>query len=237
MTVGPMVGIVIPTYNEKENIEALAAEINKILPGAFIVIVDDNSPDGTSEAIKNLLDRFPVKLITRPKKMGLGSALIAGFKEALKTGADFVIEMDADFSHNPGDIPRLLEACENGADLAIGSRKVSGGKIVGWNIWRRLMSGAAMRLAKIVLGLRPKDITAGFRCYRRRVLQSINWEEIKSNGYAFQEEALYRVQKGGCKITEIPVVFVNRKKGKSKLGARDAFEFFKILLQLKFGRR
>ena len=150
----------------------------------------------------------------------------------MSLGADYIFEMDADFSHDPDDIPRLLAAAQN-ADLVIGSRKVPGGKIVGWNFWRKFMSNGAMWLSRLFLGLRPHDVTAGFRCFKRRVLETIPLDEIRSNGYAFQEELLYRTQKLGFTIFEIPVTFIDRQKGKSKLSKKDIMEFFSIIIKLK----
>ncbi|MBI4992969.1 MAG: polyprenol monophosphomannose synthase [Candidatus Magasanikbacteria bacterium] len=184
--------IVIPTYNEAENIH----------------------------------------LITRPAKLGLGSAYIAGFKKALEIGADYIFEMDADFSHDPDDIPRMLESAQT-ADLVIGSRKIPDGKIIGWGLYRKFTSNGAMWFSRLLLGLKTKDVTSGFRCFRRRTLESIPLDEIKSNGYAFQEEMLYRVQKAGFKIAEEPVTFIDRRAGKSKLSKKDIVEFFLIILKLR----
>lgn len=229
--------IVIPTYNEVENIEKLIKKIfNLGIDGLEIIVVDDNSPDMTAKKVEDLKYSFfnsKLHLIKRSGKLGLGSAYIAGFKKALVLNADYIFEMDADFSHDPDDIPGLLKACEN-ADLAIGSRKIRGGKVIGWGWTRKFMSNGAMWFSRLILGLKPKDVTAGFRCFRRQTLESINIETIKSNGYAFQEELLYRTQKAGFKITEIPVVFVDRQEGKSKLGKKDIFEFFWIILKLRF---
>ena len=239
--------IVIPTYNEAENIEKLITKIFSLeIDDLEIIVVDDNSPDGTSEIIKNL-QSFPPKakipseggaifnlhLIQRTKKLGLGSAYITGFKKALELNADYIFEMDADFSHDPDDIPRLLKACEN-ADLVIGSRKIKGGKVIGWGWTRKFMSNGAMWFSRFLLSLKPKDVTAGFRCFKRKVLESININTIKSNGYAFQEELLYRTQKADFKITEVPVIFIDRQEGKSKLSKKDIFEFFWIILKLRF---
>ena len=182
--------------------------------------------------------KFPVQylisnihLITRKGKLGLGSAYIAGFKKALSLGADYIFEMDADFSHNPDDIPRMLSVAQN-ADLVIGSRKIAGGKIIGWGWWRKFMSNGAMWLSRLLLRLKVRDVTSGFRCFKRRVLETIPLDEIKSNGYAFQEEMLYRTQKTGFTISEIPVTFIDRQEGKSKLSKKDIFEFFYIIFKL-----
>ncbi len=229
--------IVIPTYNESENIEKLIKKIFALqIAGLEILVVDDNSPDGTANIVshqQSALGNQKIHLIQREGKLGLGSAYIAGFKKALELGADFIFEMDADFSHDPEDIPRLLESCEN-ADLTIGSRKIKGGKVIGWGWTRKFMSNGAMWFSRLTLGLKPRDVTAGFRCFRRPVLESINIDTIKSNGYAFQEELLYRTQKAGYIITEVPVIFIDRQEGKSKLSNKDIIEFFLIILKLKF---
>ncbi len=232
--------IIIPTYNESQNIEKLLKKIFSLnIPNLEIIVVDDNSPDNTSQIVKNIqypISNIQIHLITRPAKLGLGSAYLTGFKKALSLGADYIFEMDADFSHDPNDIPRMLDAAQN-ADMVIGSRKIPGGKVVGWNWRRKFMSNGAMWLSRLLLGLKPRDVTAGFRCFRRKVLETIPLDEIKSNGYAFQEELLYRTQKSGFTISEIPVTFVDRKEGKSKLSKKDIIEFFLIILKLKYGRK
>lgn len=234
--------IVIPTYNEAENIEKLIKKIFSLkIDGLEIIIVDDNSPDGTADIvdrIQNADNRIhdchysQIHLIKRSKKTGLGSAYITGFKKALDIGADYIFEMDADFSHDPDDLPTLLQAAQT-ADLVIGSRKIPGGKIIGWGWNRKLTSNGAMWFSRLLLKLKTKDVTSGFRCFRRRVLETIPLDEIKSNGYAFQEEMLYRVQKAGFKIAETPVTFIDRRAGKSKLSKKDIIEFFLIILKLK----
>lgn len=237
--------IIIPTYNERENLPKIVAAIFKLaIENLSILVVDDNSPDGTSEIADALAAKYSssaearlaasLRVIHRPGKLGLGSAYVAGFKKALQAGADLIFEMDADFSHNPADIPRLLGAAQAGADVVIGSRRVTGGNVTGWNWRRNLQSLAAMTLARLILNLKTRDITAGFRCYRRRVLESINLDDIKSNGYAFQEEMIYLAEKKKFKISEVPVTFVDRQAGKSKLGIRDIWEFFITVFRLKF---
>lgn len=226
--------IVIPTYNERDNIESLLKEIFSLdIPGLEIVIVDDNSPDQTAAVVKDLQENFPIYLVSRQKKMGIGSAYIKGFKKALAVGADVVFEMDADGSHDPKDIYRFLNEII-AHDIVIGSRKIKGGKIVGWNFLRKAMSAGAMWFVRIILGLRTKDVTAGFRCFRREVLLQIDLDAIRSNGYAFQEELLYKTEKGGWKVKEIPVTFVDRSRGKSKLGKWDILEFFSAMVRLRF---
>lgn len=225
---------IIPTYNEAQNIEKIIKKVFSLnIPGLEILIVDDNSPDGTSQIVSELRTKnSELHLITRSGKLGLGSAYIAGFKKALELGADYVFEMDADFSHDPDDIPRLLEATQD-ADLAIGSRKVACGKIIGWGWTRKFMSNGAIWLSRLILGLKAKDVTAGFRCFKRHVLETIKLDEIHSNGYAFQEEMLYRTQKLNFKIAEVPVTFIDRQEGKSKLSKKDIIEFFLIIFKLK----
>ena len=227
--------IVIPTYNEKENVPTLAAQIfaNKI-EGLEILFVDDNSPDGTAGIIRELQTHYPIHLISRAGKLGLGSAYIAGFKRALELGADYIFEMDADLSHVPADVPRLLQAAVAGADLVIGSRKIAGGGVRGWGWMRHFMSNGAMWFSRLVLNLKPRDVTAGFRCFRRQVLETIGLDKITSNGYAFQEELLYRTQRAGFKIVEVPVWFIDRRNGYSKLSKKDIVEFFIKMVALRF---
>jgi len=226
--------IIIPTYNERDNIVNLINDIfTQNIVDLQIIVVDDNSPDKTAELVTNTQKTYQnLYLIKRYNKLGLGSAYIAGFKKALALGADLIIQMDADFSHDPKDLPRLIETCSSGFHLAIGSRKIKGGKIIGWNWKRKLMSHGAMIIARATLRLRTKDITAGFRCYRREVLEKINLDNIKSNGYAFQEEMLYRTQKNKFQIKEIPVIFTDRKLGVSKLSKKDIIEFFVTIFRL-----
>jgi dolichol-phosphate mannosyltransferase len=227
------VAIIIPTYNEAENIgELLQAIIAQNIENLFIYVVDDLSPDGTGAIVHSLEKNFPVRLLQRAGKMGLGSAYIEGFKKALAEDAELIFEMDADFSHDPKDIPRMIEAA-NGADLVIGSRRMPGGSIQGWSLWRHLASRSAMSLSRLVLGLETHDVTSGFRCYRKSALEQINLDEINSNGYAFQEEMVWLCEKLGLKIKEIPVNFIDRNFGKSKLGTREIAEFFLSILKLK----
>ena len=228
-----MIYIIIPTYNESENLPNLIHAVAENLKdyNYKILIIDDNSPDGTGPIAENLKEKYPLEVLHRTGKLGLGSAYLAGFKKALENGADLIFEMDADFSHDPEDLPRLIKAAGQ-ADLVIGSRKIKGGKIVGWNLLRRFYSNGAMFFARFFLHLKTKDVTAGFRCFKRRVLENIDLEQIKSNGYAFQEEMLYRVENVGFIVKEIPVTFVDRKFGQSKLNKKDIWEFFKVMISL-----
>jgi dolichol-phosphate mannosyltransferase len=228
--------IVIPTYNERENIEALLRSIFDLgIKNLGVIVVDDGSPDETGEVVKNLMNKYPVELIERTNKLGLGSAYVAGFQKALTGGADLILEMDADFSHQPKYLSGLIEAIEgNGFDVAIGSRRVEGGGVKGWNFFRNIESRLAMGFARMVLDLKTKDVTAGFRCYRSEVLKSLDLNRIRSNGYAFQEEMIYWCEKKGFKIKELPIDFIDRQKGKSKLGFRDIVEFFWTVVRLRF---
>ncbi len=230
--------VVIPTYNERENIKKLIPALFHLGCSDFsLVVVDDNSPDGTSEELIKFATQFPITLIKRPKKLGLGSAYVSGFTEALRIGADLVVEMDADLSHKPTDIPRLISACEDGADLAIGSRRVPGGGIEGWGPIRHMMSAGAMSFARIILQLKTHDVTAGFRCFRRQVLTSINLDTINSSGYAFQEEVLYRTEQKKFRVVELPTIFIDRLNGKSKLSHKDILEFFLTILRLRLQKK
>lgn len=227
-----MTTIIIPTYNENGNIAQLLERIFKLkIKDLNVIVVDDNSRDGTANTVKAMMEEYPIEIIERSGKFGIGSAYIAGMKKALKNGADYIFEMDADFSHDPADIPRLLEMANN-CDLAIGSRRVPGGKIEGWSLWRHFTSSGAMWFSRIILNLKTLDVTSGFRCYRAEALKLIPLDAINSNGYAFQEEMLYRIEKLGLSVREVPVTFVDRQRGKSKLGKKDIIEFFKVMIGL-----
>jgi dolichol-phosphate mannosyltransferase len=229
--------IIVPTYNERENIPELVERIfSTHVIDLHLIFVDDNSPDNTAGAIKKMAEKYPITLLTQPKKSGLGSAYILGFKKAIEMEADYIFEMDADLSHNPKDIEYMLDKANQGYNLVIGSRKITGGKIVGWNWWRHFMSKSAMYFARWFLSLKTQDVTSGFRCYHRQVLQAINLDEITSNGYAFQEEMLYLAEKKHFSICEVPVSFYDRRHGKSKLNKLDIYEFFRVMLKLKCGK-
>ena len=211
--------VIIPTYNEKENIEKIIRKVFS-LPGNFhILIVDDGSPDGTAAIIKNLQKEFDgqLHLLERSGKQGLGTAYIMGFKWALSNEYEYVFEMDADFSHNPDDLLRLFEACQNGADVAIGSRYVKGGKVVNWPWDRILISKGGAFYTQVITWMPVKDPTAGFVCYRRKVLQTIPLDSVRFIGYAFQIEMKYRAWKLGFKIREVPITFIDRTEGQSKM--------------------
>ena len=214
--------VIIPTYNEKENIEKIIRSVLGLGPHAFnILVIDDGSPDGTAAIVKRLMeDEFKERLfiIERSGKLGLGTAYIAGFKWAIEQKYDYIFEMDADFSHDPKDLPRLYKACAtDGADVAIGSRYVSGVNVVNWPMGRVLMSYYASKYVRTILGVKLHDTTAGFKCYRRQVLETIDLDAIRFKGYAFQIEMKFTAYKLGFKIKEVPVIFVNRCEGTSKM--------------------
>ena len=213
--------VIIPTYNEKENVEAIVRAVFALDHGFDILIIDDGSPDGTAQIVKNLQATefaYRLHLVERKGKLGLGTAYIAGFKWALAEGYDYVFEMDADFSHDPKDLTRLYEACAvEGYDVAIGSRYVSGVNVVNWPMGRVLMSYYASKYVRLVTGVPIHDTTAGFKCYRRCVLETIDLDAIRFKGYAFQIEMKFTAYKLGFKIKEVPVIFVNRQLGTSKM--------------------
>lgn len=211
--------IVIPTYNEIENIEAIIKAVFAQNEGFHILIVDDNSPDGTAKKVQELQGEYPNRLFLeiRTEKKGLGTAYIHGFKWALARNYEYIFEMDADFSHNPADLLRLYETCENGADVAIGSRYVKGVNVVNWPLARILLSYGASIYVRVITGMKIKDPTAGFVCYRRRVLEAIELDTVRFVGYAFQIEMKYRAYLKKFRIEEIPIIFTDRTKGKSKM--------------------
>ena len=214
--------VIIPTYNEKENIEAIIRAVTGLTEHAFnVLVIDDGSPDGTADIVKRLMaDEFKERLflVERSGKLGLGTAYIAGFKWALEHGYEYIFEMDADFSHAPSDLPRLLSACKDeGYDMSIGSRYVTGVNVVNWPMGRVLMSYVASKYVRFITGLDIHDTTAGFVCYHRKVLETINLDAIRFKGYAFQIEMKFTAQRLGFKIKEVPVIFVNRELGTSKM--------------------
>jgi dolichol-phosphate mannosyltransferase len=211
--------VIIPTYKEKENAEAIIRAIFSLNEQFDILIIDDNSPDGTADIVKGLQPSFPnLYLIERPGKLGLGTAYITGFKWALEKGYNFIYEMDADFSHDPRDLIRLFKACKDeGVDLAIGSRYISGVNVVNWPLSRVIMSYVASIYVRMITGMNIMDTTAGFKCYRREVLENIKPEHIRSVGYGFQIEMKFTAWKLGYKIVEIPIIFTDRKLGASKM--------------------
>jgi len=230
--------VIIPTYNEKENIEKIIRAVFALEKCFHVLIIDDGSPDGTAAIVKRLMGgEFGERLflIERSGKLGLGTAYITGFKWALRHSYEYVFEMDADFSHDPKDLPRLYAAChDEGCDMAIGSRYVSGVNVVNWSIGRMLMSYFASRYVRMVTGFKVHDTTAGFKCYKRRVLETIELDKIRFKGYAFQIEMKYTAYKIGFKIKEVPVVFVNRREGVSKMSGGIFGEAFFGVMRLRW---
>jgi dolichol-phosphate mannosyltransferase len=215
--------VVVPTYNERENIEEVVRRLFAAVR-ADLLVIDDGSPDGTAELVESLSEGYPsIELIDRGEKLGLGTAYVTGFKRALQRGYEAVVEMDADLSHDPADVVRLLEALDE-ADLVIGSRYVPGGAIENWGAFRRRLSYYANVYARLILSLPVRDSTAGFRAYRASILRRIDLEGIRSEGYSFQIEMTRRVKKAGGRITEVPITFVERVAGKSKMGLRIVVE-------------
>ncbi len=211
--------VIIPTYNERENIEKMVRKVFSLSVPFHLLIVEDNSPDGTADIVKNLQKEFPGQLFIheRKGKLGLGTAYIAGFKWALERGYEIIFEMDCDFSHNPNDLERLYTTVINGADVAIGSRYISGINVINWPLGRVLMSYFASMYVRIVTGMKIMDTTAGFKCYRRKVLETIDLNNIKLVGYGFQVEMKFTAWKFGFNIVEVPIVFTDRKEGTSKM--------------------
>jgi len=208
--------VCLPTYNERENLEAM---VRALAPHGYrILVVDDSSPDGTGEIADRLAAELDlVSVLHRPEKQGLGPACIAGFEQALADGAEIVVEMDSDFSHDPADVPRLVAAIENGADCAFGSRYVKGGGTTNWGLGRRVLSRGASIYGRTILGVKLHDVTAGFTCYRRGVLEALDLASIHSQGYVFQIEMKYRALRKGFEVAEVPIVFADRTAGYSKM--------------------
>jgi dolichol-phosphate mannosyltransferase len=208
--------VCLPTYNERENLEKMVRALEP--HGVRVLVVDDNSPDGTGEIADRLAAELDfVSVLHRPRKEGLGPAYLAGFRQALADGAAYVLELDCDFSHDPADVPRLLAACEAGADLALGSRYVPGGGTENWGVTRRIVSWGGSFYARVLLGVRIRDLTGGFKCFRRAVLETLDLDAIHSKGYAFQIETTYRVLRKGFRVVEVPIRFVDRTEGHSKM--------------------
>ena len=229
--------VIIPTYNEIENIESIIRVVFSQKKTYHILVVDDNSPDYTAKKVKQLQSEFPESLflIKRKLKKGLGSAYIEGFKWALERSYDFIFEMDADFSHNPDDLIRLYNACaDRGADMSVGSRYIKGITVVNWPMTRILLSYGASKYVRIITGMKVQDPTAGFVCYRRQVLESINLDKIRFVGYAFQIEMKFKAYKKGFRIVEIPVIFKDRTQGKSKMSGSIISEAVFGVVSLKF---
>jgi dolichol-phosphate mannosyltransferase len=230
--------LVLPTYEEAENLEPFVAAVLPKLPAeARVLIVDDNSPDGTGQIAKRLEDEDErVRFLHRERKEGLGPAYIAGFRKALAEGAGLVLEMDADFSHDPAYLPRLLEAAKR-ADLVIGSRYVEGGGVRNWGPLRRLISRGGSAYARFILGVEVKDLTGGFKCFRREVLEAIDLDAVDARGYAFQIEMTYRALEAGFDVAEVPIVFRDREAGKSKMDSSIVREAMWRVPRMRLGRR
>lgn len=230
--------VIIPTYNERENIENIIRAVFGLEKAFHVLIIEDGSPDGTAAIVKKLQEEFPERLfmVERKGKLGLGTAYIAGFKWALAHDYQYIFEMDADFSHNPQDLPRLYKACaEDGGDVAIGSRYISGVNVVNWPMGRVLMSYFASKYVRFITGIPIHDTTAGFKCYRRRVLETIDLDNIQFKGYAFQIGMKFTAYKCGFKIIEVPVIFINRELGTSKMNGSIFGEAVFGVIKLKIG--
>ncbi len=234
--------VIIPTYNEATNIGAIVEKVLGLGDHISVLVVDDASPDGTAEIVSELLPKHTnrLHLLKRSGKLGLGTAYIRGFEFALEGDFEAICEMDADFSHNPDDLPRLILAVEEGADLAIGSRYLDGVRVVNWPLSRLILSYGASIYARVITRMPVRDVTAGFKCFRREVLEAIDFEKVRSNGYSFQVEMNYRTWKAGFKIVEIPIVFTERVQGTSKMTRaiirEAAFKVWELRLRAIFGR-
>jgi dolichol-phosphate mannosyltransferase len=228
--------VIIPTYNEIENIEKMVRKVFSLSSKFDLLIIDDGSPDGTADTIKSLQKEYTGQLfmIEREGKLGLGTAYITGFKWALENAYDYICEMDADFSHNPDDLVKLYEACENGADLAIGSRYITGVNVINWPMGRILMSYFASIYVRMITRMNVRDTTAGFKCYKRKVLETINLDKIKLKGYAFQIEMKFTTWKFGFKIVEVPIIFTERQEGVSKMSGGIFNEAIWGVIKMKF---
>ena len=233
--------LILPTYNEADNVEAILTAAGEVLsaaaPDGFrILVVDDGSPDGTGRLADGMAERHDwVRVLHRTEKAGIGPAYLAGFAHALAEGAGCVMEMDSDFSHDPADLARLLAAVRDGADLALGSRYVPGGGVTNWGLLRRFISKGGSTYARIVLGLSVRDLTGGFKCFRREVLEAIDFAGVRSRGYAFQVELTYRAVQRGFRVVEVPIVFRDREQGQSKMSWRITAEAMWLVPMLRFG--
>ncbi|HRI49066.1 MAG TPA: polyprenol monophosphomannose synthase [Pseudomonadota bacterium] len=228
--------IIIPTYNERDNLTSLHTQIHDALPAADILVVDDNSPDGTGQLADSLAAKHSyLKVLHRAGKLGLGTAYIAGFRYAIEHGYDYVFEMDADFSHDPCYLPSLLGAAVEGADVVIGSRRVPGGGTENWGLGRQLISSGGSLYARTILGLPIQDLTSGFKCFRRSVLEAIDLESVRSNGYSFQIEMTYRAIQRGFRVVEVPIVFVDRRAGQSKMSRSIFLEAMGMVWRMRLG--
>lgn len=226
--------VIIPTYNERDNLEPISSAVLKAEPRADILVVDDNSPDGTGKLADELAAKEPrIRVLHREKKEGLGKAYLHAFRWALDQGYQLIIEMDADFSHDPQYLPRLIDEALAGTDLVLGSRYVPGGGTVNWGPGRRVISKGGSLYARSILGVRTRDLTGGFKCFRRAVLESMDFSQVQSTGYAFQIELTYRALKAGFKVKEIPIVFEDRRVGQSKMSRKIFLEALTMVWKLR----
>ena len=227
--------IIIPTYNERENLKSLCDQVLTALPSADLLIVDDNSPDGTGQLADQMAaENQRINVLHRSGKLGLGTAYIAGFRYALSKGYEFVFEMDADFSHDPVYLPALLGAAKDGAGVVIGSRRVPGGGTENWGLGRQLISAGGSLYARTILGLDVRDLTSGFKCFRREVLAAIDLDAVRSNGYSFQIEMTYRAVRKGFSVAEVPIIFIDRRAGQSKMSSKIFAEAMGMVWRLRF---
>ena len=227
--------VCLPTYNEAENLEKMVRALGE--QGVRVLVADDNSPDGTGEIADRLASELDyVEVLHRPEKQGIGPAYLDAFRRVLAGDSDLILEMDCDFSHDPKDIPRLIAACEQGADIALGSRYVRGGGTRNWGLVRRIVSWGGSFYARVILGLRVHDLTGGFKCFRRHVLETLDLDKVESKGYAFQIETTYRAVKHGFTVVEVPIVFVDRTEGTSKMSKRIFLEAVVNVPALRFRR-
>jgi dolichol-phosphate mannosyltransferase len=226
--------VIVPTYNERENLRPIVSAILAADTRVDVLIVDDNSPDGTGQIADELAAADArVKVLHRARKEGLGRAYLAGFRRALEDPYEFIFEMDADFSHNPNDLPRFLKAMADGADVCLGSRRVEGGGTVNWGVGRQLISAGGSLYARTILGVHVRDLTGGFKCFRRHVLEAIGLDQVKSSGYGFQVELTYRALRKGFKVVEIPIIFEDRRVGHSKMSRAIFLEASAMVLRLR----
>lgn len=230
----PRILVVTPTYNERDNLEELVSSLHAALPEAHLLVVDDASPDGTGALGDEIAARDPrVQILHRPGKLGLGTAYVEGFRRALDGGYDVACEMDADLSHDPRHLPALLDALACGADVALGSRSVPGGGVEGWGLGRHALSKGGSLYARAILGVGVRDLTTGYKAYTRRALEAIDLASVRSNGYAFQIETTYRALRKGLRVVEVPIVFVDRRAGKSKMSRKIFLEAVAMVWKLR----
>lgn len=231
----PRILIVTPTYNERENLETFVSRLHGVIPAVDVLVVDDSSPDGTGDLADTLAKGDPrIHVLHRAGKLGIGTAYIAGFEYALREGYDVVFEMDTDLSHDPRYVPDFLRALEAGADVVIGSRNVAGGGVEGWGVGRHVLSKGGSLYSRTILGLRVRDLTSGYKAFTRRALEGIDLRSVRSEGYSFQIELTYRALRRGFRVTEVPIVFVDRRAGQSKMSRRIFAEAVAMVWKLRF---